>query len=152
MLKCNFLSLQSHKVIYAYAVLVRKGMVKSLPGYFKFFCHMISHTKEIIQESFSCCRTQWPIPLNSLFSEIGHNSELYRACSSFPVSLCTHSSLVQISLTYSMNIQQRRQSKDLAVYHFFLKSYCSTECSLSLACPCSPFTYFIGLFGVFFHK
>jgi len=36
-LKCNFLSSQSHKVIYACAVLVRNVMVRSLPGSFKAF-------------------------------------------------------------------------------------------------------------------
>lgn len=116
-LKCNFLSSQSHKVIYARAVLVRRGMVRCLPDYFKCLCHTASHTKKNqLGISFMLYGTMIHPTLNSLFPLIGHNSEHSRACSSLPESLCTHSSVVvQISLTYSTNMQRRKHSEDLAV-------------------------------------
>lgn len=116
-LKCNFLSSQSHKVKYACAVLVRKGMVRSLPGYFKCLCHMTSHTKENqLVISFMLYQTMIHPTLNLLFPLIGHNGEHSRAGRSLPDSLCTHSSVVvQIFLTYSTIMQHTKHSEDLAV-------------------------------------
>lgn len=78
-LNCNFLSSQSHKVIYIGAVLAGKGMVRSLPGCFKCLCCMTSHIKEDqLGISFTLHQTMIHPTLNSL---IRHNGEHSRACS-----------------------------------------------------------------------
>lgn len=81
-LKCNFLSSQSHKVIYICAVLAGKGMVRSLPTYFKCLCHVTSHIKEDqLGISFMLHQTMIHPTLNSLFPLIRDNGKHSRACS-----------------------------------------------------------------------
>lgn len=89
--------------------------------------------------------------LNSLFSVkfgIIVNAAEHAAHFQCP---CAHTAQFLLKyLTYSMNSQQRRHSKDSAIWHFFLKSYCFTECFFSLW-HVHAFMYLVGLFRVFFH-
>lgn len=79
-LMCNFLSSQSHKVISAFAVLVRKSTVRYLRGYFKCFFHMKSHTRQHqLRAPFMLYQTMIYPTLNSLFPLIGHKGEHSRA-------------------------------------------------------------------------